>query len=102
MSRQWFKIISPLFLLIFANSICARQIDSLQKLLENKLQAKEFNQEQNVIEYLNLTSKLYPESPTDALFYLNALEEKLESENIEIGKAYNLSKKGTFYWLQGV
>jgi|GEM_PF-4610157 tetratricopeptide (TPR) repeat protein len=102
MSRQWFKIISPLFLLIFANSICARQIDSLQKLLENKLQAKEFNQEQNVIEYLNLTSKLYPESPTDALFYLNALEEKLESENIEIGKAYILSKKGTFYWLQGV
>lgn len=102
MSRQWFKIISPLFLLIFANSICARQIDSLQKLLENKLQAKEFNQEQNIIEYLNLTSKLYPESPTDALFYLNALEEKLESENIEIGKAYILSKKGTFYWLQGV
>ncbi|WP_296620078.1 hypothetical protein [Marivirga sp.] len=74
----------------------------MHNLLENKLSSEGFNKEQDVIEYLNLTSKLFQESPTDALFYVNALEEKLESEKNDTGRAYILSKKGTFFWLQGV
>lgn len=102
MKSQWFKIILPILLLFTVHSVSAIQNDSIINLLEKKLQTEAFKQEKKVKEYLELCSKLYPESPTDALFYVNAIGKKLESSEDQTGKAYILSKKGTFYWLQGI
>ncbi|MGM0580068.1 MAG: tetratricopeptide repeat protein [Bacteroidota bacterium] len=101
MKRQLFKVISPLVLLLIVQSVMAMQGDSLQNLLENKLQHKEFTQEEEVKEYLKLTSELYKESPTDALYFVRILKETLELEEMETGIGYVLSKMGSFYWLQG-
>lgn len=102
MNRQWFKIILPLILSFAVHSVLSVPSDSLQELLEAQLVKKEFNNEAKVLEYLELTSNLYPHSPSDALYYVIALEEELDSRNNKNGKAYILSKKGTFYWLQGI
>jgi uncharacterized membrane-anchored protein YhcB (DUF1043 family) len=102
MYRQWFKIISPLLLCIVFHSTIDAQSDSIQLILDEKLSKEEFNNEQRVLEYLDLTSKIYPQSPTDALYYVTALEQKLELTKNKNGKAYILSKKGSYYWLQGI
>lgn len=102
MNRQWFKIISPLLFSLVVRSALALQSDSIQLLLDNQLLKGEFNNEEEVLDYLDLTSKIYPQSPTDALYYVTALEQKLESEENKSGKAYILSKKAGFYWLQGI
>ena len=80
----------------------AYQNDSLQNLLKLQLSNEIFDQEDEVIEFLEINSKLYSQTPADALFYVNELEEKLEAENNNTGRAYILSQKGTFYWLQGI
>ncbi len=104
MKSRFFKVISSIFLLLIvqSQSILAFQNDSLQSLLKNKLSNESFRQESAVIEFLDISEKLYSQSPTDALFHVNALEDKLESEKNNSGKAHILSKKGTFYWLQGI
>ncbi|WP_340153650.1 hypothetical protein [uncultured Marivirga sp.] len=102
MNSQWFKIILPLTLCTFFYSAFAIQSDSIQSILDDQLLATEFNSEESVLEYLDLTTKLYSRSPTDALYYVTLLENKLDSEENKNGKAYILSKKGTYYWLQGI
>jgi len=102
MKRPWFKIILSFLLCSIVHSAAAMQNDSLQNLLKSQLASEAFQQEEQVQEYLNLTSKLYPTSPTDALFHLNALEEKLDSKGLKTGKGDILIKRGTFYWLQGI
>lgn len=104
MKSRYFQFILPLLLLsiVASQSLSAIKNDSLQSLLINKLSDDSYKKETEVIEYLDITRKLYSESPTDALFYLNALEQRLNSEKNNTGKAYILSQKGTFYWLQGI
>jgi len=104
MISRFLKVIPPILFLIIVqlHSLLALQNDSLQSLLKNKLSNNAFQKEAEVIEYLDITNKLYTKSPTDALFYVNALDKKLESEEILNGKAYVLSTKGSFYWLQGI
>ncbi|ADR22574.1 hypothetical protein MATR_35800 [Marivirga tractuosa] len=102
MNRQWFKIISPLLLCLVIHSAFSAASDSLQRLLNNRLLENEFSEEQSVLDYLDLTSKLYSDSPAEALYYVSALEQELDANNNKSGKAYILSKKATFYWLQGV
>lgn len=104
MKSHFFKIISSICLLFIlqSQSVLALQNDSLQSLLRNKLSNQDFKQQGEVIGYLDISEKLYSQSPTDALFYIKAIEEKLESEKNNTGKAYILSKKGAYYWLQGI
>jgi len=104
MRSQFLKIISSIILLIVFQSqmSLAYQNDSLQNLLKLQLSNEIFDQEDEVIEFLEINSKLYSQTPADALFYVNELEEKLEAENNNTGRAYILSQKGTFYWLQGI
>ncbi|RUA34381.1 MAG: hypothetical protein DSY77_05660 [Bacteroidetes bacterium] len=102
MNRHWFKTILPLILFLMVYSAFSAETDSLQNSLETQLAKKEFKNEESVLEYLEITSTLYTYSPTDALYYVTALEKKLEAQNNKNGKPYVLSKKATFYWLQGI
>jgi len=102
MKSRFFHIILPLILCLNVNQTIAIQYDSIRNSLEKKLINENFNQEEEVLDYLNLTTKLYKHSHTDALFFLTELEEKLESEDNKTARAYILSKKGAFYWLQGI
>ncbi len=102
MNRHWFKTILPLILFLMVYSAFSAETDSLQNSLETQLAKKEFKNEESVLEYLEITSTLYSDSPTDALYYVTALEKKLEAQNNKNGKPYVLSKKATFYWLQGI
>ncbi|WP_375579465.1 tetratricopeptide repeat protein [Marivirga tractuosa] len=102
MKSQYFKIIAPLIFICFAESSFAIQNDSLQNFLEKKLLEASFKEKKDVLDYLEITDQIYPNSPSEALFYINMLEEKLESEKIEIGKEDILNKKGIFYWQQGI
>ncbi|WP_201431662.1 tetratricopeptide repeat protein [Marivirga aurantiaca] len=77
-------------------------MDSLKNLLEVQLATSQFQSEEQVVQFLQLTGKLYLSSPSDALFYAIALENKLNIEGTEIGQAYIYSYKGNFYWAQGI
>lgn len=102
MKAHWFIFISTLLLFVIFHSVNASQADSLQNLVKHRLANAAFEQEEDVIEYVDLTIKIYSKSPADALFYLNALEEKLQLENKTTAWAYILKTKGTFYWSQGI
>jgi signal transduction histidine kinase len=102
MNSLWLKNISLLLLCCIANANILAQSDTIKSLLEKQLLNKEFNNEAKVLEYLELTGKMYSQSPSDALFFVRELEKKLEAEDNTNGKAYLLSKKGTYFWLQGI
>ncbi|SMG42877.1 hypothetical protein SAMN05661096_02946 [Marivirga sericea] len=102
MRSQWFIIISSIFFLCIAFSVFAVKNDSLKNKLDSKLQNELFDQEIDVKKYLEITDQIYSQFPAEGLFYVIALEEKLNRNNNESGRAYTLVKKGTYYWLQGI
>lgn len=77
-------------------------LDSLRLLLKQQLLNKEFESDEDIMAYLELTDQMNLTSPVDALFYSKKLETKLRSENNPFGKAYLLSYKGNYYWSQGI
>lgn len=87
---------------IRAESAISDNPDSLKNLLELKLDSSGFSTEQEVIAYLDLTSKLNLSSPADALLFTKALENHLLIEKNKIGEAFIHSYKANYYWSQGI
>ncbi|PTB97948.1 hypothetical protein C9994_00555 [Marivirga lumbricoides] len=76
--------------------------DSLKNLLELQLDSVSFTTEEEVLAYLELTSKLNLSSPADALIFAKALENQLLFEQKKVGEAHIHSYKGNYYWSQGI
>lgn len=94
------------FLLLWPLTITAEEIlensDSIKKVLEAQIDTSKFEDKNEVLSFLQLTSKLNLNNPTEALYYTRTLENKQAISNNKVGKAYIHSYKANYYWAQGI
>ncbi len=94
------------FIILSSFALKAEEIiennDSIKKVLEAQIDTSKFDDKYDVLSFLQLTNKLNLSSPTEALYYTRALENKQLINNNPIGKAYIHSYKANYYWSQGI
>lgn len=101
-TKNHFLLFSLIILLCSASLNAQNRLDSLKAVADEQFKVVNGESIERVEAFLQTTSLINRLSPTDALFYINGLEAKLNRINAKVGKGEVLLNKGNYYWSIGI